>query len=167
MAWTHGFTIIWIAVTQVLSDVRSSEQNYKRSFIHLSNTLGLRMASLHQVVDNIPWFIQHPVHPTPRLFDTFYMERMLHISYATSHCMYTWSSSFFPNAVQLCLDGTPLPIVEEQVTLIEIPKGTCDLGLKLKSPGNDAAKVGWLISLSLSLCVCVCVCVCVTVCVCV
>ena len=58
--------------------------------------------------------------------------------------MYTWSSLFFLRVVKLCLDGTPLPIVEEQVTLIEIPKGTCDLGLKLKSPGNGAAKVRWL-----------------------
>lgn len=42
-------------------------------------------------------------------------------------------------------DGTPLPLVEEQVTVIVIPKGTSDLGLKLKPPGSDVSKNGVLI----------------------
>lgn len=43
-----------------------------------------------------------------------------------------------------CTDGVPLPVLEGQLTLIEIPKGMADLGIKLKSHGTNLGQ-NWVV----------------------
>ena len=56
----------------------------------------------------------------------------------------------WPTTVHLCLfiftfaDGIPLPLLEGQLILIEVPKGMADLGIKLRSHGTDLGQ-NWVV----------------------
>ena len=41
-------------------------------------------------------------------------------------------------------DGIPLPLLEGQLTLIEVPKGMADLGIKLRSHGTELGQ-SWVV----------------------